>query len=117
MVPTVLRMLGKDIPDFYLGENLLDLSDREGTFTEWLRDDKWHTAYRGTDFKYILDKKRDKEEFYDLKNDPGESNNIAGEIDIERYRKIVLDHRKEQKEVKSKGEKKKIDETIRSISI
>ncbi|MFP4185695.1 MAG: sulfatase [Thermoplasmata archaeon] len=117
VVPTVLRMLGKDVPDFYLGENLFDLPDREGTFTEWLRGEKWQIAYRGRDFKYILDKKRDKEEFYDLENDPSEAENIASEMDIERYRKTVLDHRQEQIEMKSKSEKKKIKDTIGNISL
>ncbi len=117
IVPTILSMLGENIPNFYLGENLLALPEREGTFTEWQRGYEWQTAFRGKDFKYILDKKRDREEFYDLNNDPLESHNIAEKIDISRYRRTVLEHREEQEKIRSEGEKKKIDQTIKSITI
>jgi len=116
-VPTALDLLDEEIPEKYVGESLLDPPKREGMFTEWVGGEKQQTAYRGRDFKYILDGKRGREEFYDLGKDPEEQDDISSSVDLVKYRKAVLEHKEKQKRRRSESEKRKIDEKIKDISI
>jgi len=117
IVPTILSLLGIEKPEKYVGEDLLNVPDREGMFTESKSGDSWQTSYRGKDFKYILDGKRKKEEFYDLKKDPTEQNNLADDADLDRYRKRVLEHQEEQKSKRSQKEKDMVKEKIKSLNL
>lgn len=96
LVPTILELAGAEIPDYVQGESMLRLFDeqsqdknwRESFMFEYYVDDAYPyagpnmLAIKTEDYKLVdafLDD--DIDELYDLKNDPGEMNNLINHPD------------------------------------
>ncbi len=118
IVPTVYELLGLDIPDFYQGKSFLSSFERDAVISESPgTGNKWVTSLRYEDKKYILDEKRGREEFYDLKKDPFEQKNLCEDMDISEHRERIEEHKKKQHLLKKYDEKKRISTTLSKIEI
>ncbi len=117
IVPTVIDMLGQEMPQQIMGRSLLSSPEREGVISELPPTHKQIISYRGTDFKYIRDERRGKEEYYDLSKDPGEKSNLVGNKDISHAKNAVDKHIEEQKKHRSEIEMKKIAGKLGEIKI
>ena len=104
LAPTVTDLIGIDNAPNFQGESLLPVirGEREvinGTISTsiWLGQ-RLLIAYRVPDWKYIRTEGLDAgdvvlaEEVYDLRNDPGETNNLHG-VDIEEVKRFELEAR------------------------
>jgi len=78
VMPTILEAAGLDVPAFVQGRSLLEPSNEAaeriavGEYGEWV-------SLRSRQFKYILSHENGTRELYDLRADPGELHNLAGE--------------------------------------
>ncbi len=102
-MPTILDLCGYPNSDDLLGTSMVPLLqqgeakyDAEETISE-MRRDPWHrVAVRTESFKYIWDSKRpDQPELYDLRNDPGEKQNVRDRFpqEVSRFQNTVDAHR------------------------
>jgi len=75
ILPTVLSIVGVERPDNLVGRSLVDgeIPDGSSAFSE-LRQS---VALRTSGLKFIFDSESDEGELYNLRDDPGEDNNIA----------------------------------------
>ncbi len=117
IVPTILDLQGHRIPNRVMGDSLLKKPEREGVISEVTPRNMDIISYRGTDFKYIRDDLRAKEEFYDLKNDPGEQDNLIGEADVSYHKRVVNEHIEKQRKHRSRLEMNKITGKISDLNI
>lgn len=103
LMPTILDLCGYPNSDDLLGTSMVPLLqqgeakyDAEETISE-MRRDPWHrVAVRTESFKYIWDSKRpDQPELYDLRNDPGEKQNVRDRFpqEVSRFQNTVDAHR------------------------
>ena len=78
ILPTMVALAGVGVPGGkeFDGKNIFDkAADSESA--EWALT---RESIRSGEFKYIIDKDTGEEILYDLKNDPAEKNNLAGEM-------------------------------------
>jgi arylsulfatase A-like enzyme len=103
LMPTILDLCGHPPSNDLLGTSMASLLargeskyDAEETISE-MRRDPWHrVAVRTESFKYIWDSKRpDQPELYDLRNDPGEKQNVRDHFpqEVSRFQSTVDEHR------------------------
>jgi arylsulfatase A-like enzyme len=103
LMPTILDLCGCPAADGSLGSSMSSLLgygeskyDGEETISE-MRRDPWHrVSVRTESFKYIWDSKRpDQPELYDLRNDPGEKQNVHDRFpqEVRRFQASVDAHR------------------------
>lgn len=113
LAPTILELAGIEKPDYMQGMSMLKLFDTNTENNEWRKafmfeyyiDDAY--PYAGpnmlcirTDRYKLIDAflENDIDELYDLKNDPGEMENL---IDNPKFSKIILDLRSELEKLKT----------------
>lgn len=82
VAPTIMAMLGSDGAEEWQGQNIFSpvQNNRAYFFCPW---SDYLYGYREGDKKYIYNASKDVTEIYDLKKDPGETQNIATPAEIE----------------------------------
>lgn len=103
LMPTILDLCGCPVSDGVMGTSMASLlSDAESIYdgTETIsemRRDPWHRiAVRTESFKFIWDSKRPGQpDLYDLRADPGETQNVCDRFpaEVSRFQAIVDAHR------------------------
>lgn len=127
IAPTITDLLNLPMPETFQGRSLIPIIEGEkssgvisqGIGCHGLDDNlKIIVAYRTKRWKYILDKMRDREELYDMKEDPKETNNLNNvKKDIAEDLKFrILEHISRQQELVAMDvEKEKIRRKIKKL--
>lgn len=124
IAPTILDLLDIPIPRCFLGENVFEVTGREGVISETSSElnrieidlSKLKVAYRTKDWKYIYCEDAD-DELYNLKIDPKETKNLLSEQKekAEEFKSKILKHiAMKEKTFIISNEKKKIKGLKRS---
>ena len=117
LAPTILDYFGIEKPAVLEGNSILkqvdnpDLVMREAAFTEWTRYEQDHDGFGGfqmmravttENFKLVIHL-CDSDEFYDLRNDPYEVNNLIDDPKYEKERNhlhdLIIDHMNQTRDV------------------
>jgi len=127
IAPTIIDMLDLPTAETFQGRSLIPIvkgEKRSGVISEGVvshgLDDKLEiiAAYRTKRWKYILNKINDREELYDMKEDPKETKNLYGvERDIAEDLKFrILEHFSHQQKLVAKDmEKEKLKGRIKKL--
>lgn len=98
IAPTALSLAGVDRPDGMRGQSLRDPignghSETAFVISEWVHHGNRIASVRTGTHKYIRDGIRDREELYDLVDDPGEMTNISADRsnDVEQLRNTLTE--------------------------
>ena len=119
IAPTILDLLHIPIPKSFRGENVFEVTAREGVISETSNEFKrteidlsaLKVAYRTKDWKYIYCENAG-DKLYDLRTDPKETENLlySEKEKAEQFRSRILQHVATKKEILMiAAEKRKID--------
>jgi len=99
ILPTICDYMGAKIPSHLPGKSLRPVAEGHHG-DEWrsyvVSENAWSKMIRSQKFKYILeDSDGHNETLIDMENDPGEMNNLAGNL---KYKDVLTEHREYFKE-------------------
>ncbi len=100
LLPTILDLLGQEIPDGIQGQSLVSERFTYRPVFMGAYQGAHRIGLRDGNYKYIFDLNNDTEEVYDLANDPEEARNLLELIDPDRvamWRRWALDQQVSQK--------------------
>ncbi len=83
IAPTIVDRLGLPIPETWKGNSLYTEEPREYTFHQIYEHYAIIHTTENSQFKYVYNRKTNKQEIYDLKNDLLETNNLIDSLNIE----------------------------------
>jgi len=86
IMPTILDILGFQIPNYIDGESLVPFIEGKETNLVAFTESFSSISMRDNNIKFILNIKTGKEELYNLSNDPKEKFNIANNISTEKFK-------------------------------